>query len=89
MRDPAHVSYITPRVLLAFCSCLARDFAHVESKTRPDVDQDGGRGDSEAYRRVHFSSIFLLSQAGGVASQKKERENLGTRVAQTSAGCQH
>ena len=109
-RDPARVSYITPRfalvllsfcsrfalvllsfcsrfalvllsfcsrfalILLAFCSHFAlvllsfgsrfaRDLLTIllmillvlSQKTRPDANQDGGRGDPEAYRRVHFS----------------------------------
>ena len=27
-------------------------FARVESETRPDANQDGGRGDTEAHRRI-------------------------------------
>ena len=81
---PSLVSYITTRVF----GCI---FGRVESKMRPDTNQDGGRGDIEAHRRIPFSSARMIfrRRAGRGASQTEEKKNLGTGVVETSARCRY
>ena len=76
---------------LAFWSPFGRVLARVESKTRPDANQDAGRGVTEAHRRIPFSSARRLfrRRAGQGASQTEEKKNLGTGVVETSARCRY
>ena len=74
-----------------FWSCFGRVLARVESKTRPDANQDGGRGVTEAHRRISFPSARRVFRrpAGRGASQTQETKNLGTGVVETSARCRY